>query len=380
MKSYLSKILFQKQVLKILIVILFMIGIVGWSIPALFSLFNMSYPPKIELPLGHPKGVAVDKLGNIYCGSQFYERIQAYDSEGKFIRGFNVGFRRGSGSVFSFIINGNNELHIHVYHALLTNVGMIDYLIIYDLEGNLINTEEFPSKHAPRFRETKNKAKDSCGNLYILKGFLFPRVIKQAANGTKSIIISTPIWLWPFQGPEPTFACFFLGMFGLIFLRIKSDWKSSTKCIKPSAPSLKYFQPKKLAMLLILVLMVLAIAIALAFLISLTFERHPALIAFGAITFGIASVLAIIIILFSGLRMQLYLRKHHSNLWKMSESDSFKKSAEYGKAIKSINDPALKEISEKGDKYAKLCLLIWVILYLLVLSIVLLLHALRAYE
>ncbi len=230
MKSYLNKILLPERVLKILIIVLFIVGVVGWSVPALFSLFNMSYPPKIELPLGDPENVAIDNFGNIYCGSKFYERIQAYDSEGKFIRGFSTGFRRGRGSVFSFFINDNNELHIRVFDALLTDVGRIDHLIIYDFEGNLISAEELPSKEISYSYKTKNRARDLSGNLYILKGFLFPRVIKQAIDGKESIIISTPIWLWPFQGPLPNFACFFLGMFGLIFLRIKSNWKLNARC------------------------------------------------------------------------------------------------------------------------------------------------------
>lgn len=225
MKSYLKKILLPKRALKILIILLFIVGIVGWSVPALFSLFNIPYPPKIELPLGDPENIAIDNFGNIYCGSKFYERIQAYDSKGKFIQGFSTGFRRGRGSIFSFFVNDNNELHIHVFDALLTDAGMTDYLIVYDLKGNLINAEEFPSKEISHSYKTKNKARDLSGNLYILKGFLFPRVIKQATNGEESVVICTPIWLWPLQGPLPNFACFFIGMLGLIFLHIKSSEK-----------------------------------------------------------------------------------------------------------------------------------------------------------
>ncbi len=370
MKSY-FKTLLPKRVSKTLIVILFMAGVVGWFVPALFSHFNMLYPPKIELPLGDPKGVAIDNFGNIYCGSRYYERIQAYDPEGKFIRGFSTGFRRGRGSLFSFFINDSNELHIRVFDALLTDMGMVDRLIIYDLEGNLINAEEFPSKDVPYFYKTKNRVRDSSGNLYILKGFLFPRVIKQATNDKESIIISTPIWLWPFQGPLPNFAFFFLGLFGLIFLHIKSDLKSDYKPVKmPKSILGRFPKRKKLLMIFLLVVAFVGTAITLAILTPLAFERYPALIGYGAITFGIAFVLAVIIMLFSGFRMKLHLRKRHINVWKMSKDDSFKKSAEFGRQIKTLNDPVLRKISATGDKYAKLCLLVWLIIFVLVCAVV----------
>jgi len=98
------------------------------------------------------------------------------------------------------------------------------------------------------------------------------------------------------------------------------------------------------------------------------------LIYFGIISFGVSITLAILIMMVNGFRMQRYIKKHHFNIWKIPDGKSFKRSAEYGKAIKSINDPVLKRISAKGDKYSKLCLLIWVILSLLAVITVLFLH------
>ncbi|MDD5063259.1 MAG: hypothetical protein PHQ35_00685 [Phycisphaerae bacterium] len=100
------------------------------------------------------------------------------------------------------------------------------------------------------------------------------------------------------------------------------------------------------------------------------------LIYFGIISFGVSVALAILIMMVNGFRMNRYMKNHHFDIWEIPDGKSFKKSAEYGKAIKSINDPALKEKSAKADKYAKSCLLVWFILFLLVLSIVMLLHML----
>lgn len=98
------------------------------------------------------------------------------------------------------------------------------------------------------------------------------------------------------------------------------------------------------------------------------------LIYFGIISFGISITLAILIMMVNGFRMQRYIKKHHFNIWNIPDGKSFKKSAEYGKAIKSINDPALKRISAKGDRYSKLCLLIWLISVLAVFALVVTLH------
>ena len=100
------------------------------------------------------------------------------------------------------------------------------------------------------------------------------------------------------------------------------------------------------------------------------------LIYFGIISFGVSFAVAILIMVVNGLLMNRYIKNHHFDIWKIPNGKSFKKGSEYGRAIKSINDPVLKKISARGDKYAKLCLLVWIISLLLVSSIVMLLHVL----
>ncbi len=98
------------------------------------------------------------------------------------------------------------------------------------------------------------------------------------------------------------------------------------------------------------------------------------LIYFGIISFGVSITLAILIMMVNGFRIQRYIKKHHFNIWKIPDGKSFKRSAEYGKAIKSINDPVLKRISAKGDKYSIFCLLIWLISVLAFFAVVAILH------
>jgi len=100
------------------------------------------------------------------------------------------------------------------------------------------------------------------------------------------------------------------------------------------------------------------------------------LIYFGLFTFAIAIFIGVAISAFNGYWRNRYIQKHHFDIWKIPDGTSFKKVVKYARAVKSINDPVLKEMSTRLDNYAKLCLLVWLILFLLVGIIVLFLHML----
>jgi hypothetical protein len=103
--------------------------------------------------------------------------------------------------------------------------------------------------------------------------------------------------------------------------------------------------------------------------------KYAFLVHFGAVTFFIAFISAILITLYNGLWMTHYMRKHHPQISKIPNG-TFKKGSEYGRAIKSLNDPVLRSVSKRRDNYAKLCLLVWLILFLIVGGVVLILHLL----
>ena len=90
--------------------------------------------------------------------------------------------------------------------------------------------------------------------------------------------------------------------------------------------------------------------------------KFALLIYFGLVTFAIALIIAIGISLFNGYWINRYIQKHHFDIWKIPDGKSFKKVVKYRKAVNSLNDPVLKEVSTRLDNYAKLCLLIWFIL------------------
>ena len=84
-------------------------------------------PDSFEMPHGDLKGIAVDSEGEIYCGVQFYNRIEVYNSKGKFLYGKFLG--DGIRGPFRMKINSNGQLEI------VTSSGT---RYVYNKDGNKI--------------------------------------------------------------------------------------------------------------------------------------------------------------------------------------------------------------------------------------------------
>ncbi len=195
-------------ILKRVALLFLIVGAIGWFIP-FFDVINYE---NFELPNTLPQGLFVDNEGNIFCGSQTYERIQMYDKHGSFVRGFSTDVGKGSGFQFTFEVK-NSQLYIHVFGAWLKSE-RFDRKILYSLDGRLLDTTDIPSTEYAGYN-VNNKAFDSLGNEYVFKGFLFPRVIKKT-DKNRSVIIATSVYFWPFQSPFPSFAFFFISLLALI--------------------------------------------------------------------------------------------------------------------------------------------------------------------
>jgi len=196
--------------------VIFFIGLIGCIIPFLDIL---TYYEQLEFPNTLTQGLYVDDK-YIYCGSQVYERIQVYDKHGNFVRGFSTDVGKGSGFHFTFHVT-NNELSIYVYGAFLKSE-RLDRKIVYSLDGSLLHATDVPSVEYAGYNVV-NEARDSHGNNYIFKGFLFPRVIKDSGQN-RSVVIGTPFYFWPFQAPFPAFAFFFIPL--LYFAGFKRMFRS----------------------------------------------------------------------------------------------------------------------------------------------------------
>jgi len=131
--------------------------------------------------------------------------------------------------------------------------------------------------------------------------------------------------------------------------------------------------------LAVIALAMLVVALVLSFLLPSFFKRYPALLGYGMLSFVIPFGLACVSILYVGLRCTLYSRKHHRELWKKSWSTLLKDRYHASMALRALynNDPYLKKISVRWNRFGLLCFLVWLIAFLAVATVVITVDALR---
>lgn len=143
---------------------LWVVLFVGWLIEYLLvGIVPTRFCSALRFPLGSPDGIAVDNNGKVYCASHFYNRIQVYDTDGKFIYGW-FSFIRGG---LDIILDSNNLIHVE----------QRDKYAVYTTDGVLLQkrSKEFYQKKLSAALE----AKDALGNTYIIEGnYLMSKVIK----------------------------------------------------------------------------------------------------------------------------------------------------------------------------------------------------------
>jgi hypothetical protein len=169
------------------------IGLVGFLSGFMFR--SLQVLDLFELSMGDLQGIAVDSEGRIYCGLQYFSRVQVYDSEGEFL--YNV-YTDSSRGAFRIRINENDQLEV----ATARN----DKLYLYDKNGYLINEQsdvghyfsDFGMTGETRFYDEKEDT------TYFRKGHpIYAHVVKRDSTGQENVIIRTPFHKWLFQGPFP---------------------------------------------------------------------------------------------------------------------------------------------------------------------------------
>lgn len=194
------------------------IGSIGFFAGAITGLgFDFRNLDSFELPLGHLEGIAVDSEGNIYCGLQFYSRIQVYDAEGKFIYGK---FIDSAGGVFRIRINERDQLEV----ATARN----DKLYLFEKDGTLVNELSNVGHYFHDFGETgETRFHDKNKNtIYLIKWSpLGTYIAKKDLPGRDMIIIRTPFHKWLFMGPFPAWLFCMAGVVMFMFVRKKNPFK-----------------------------------------------------------------------------------------------------------------------------------------------------------
>ena len=93
-----------------------------------------------EFPMGRVDGAVIDADGLIYCPSTPWGRIQLYDRDKRFIRGW---FVNAFGGVFRLHVNAQNHLEV------ATARGRMFY--VFDREGHLLSSASYEPRSYPDF-------------------------------------------------------------------------------------------------------------------------------------------------------------------------------------------------------------------------------------
>jgi len=173
----------------------FLFSFVGPFMPRLFT--------GLRFPLAGLMGIAVDDLGNIYTVSQLYGRVQVFDRNGKFIKGWFCPFSKGS-----HWININKDGNLSITHSHGEEY-------IYTIDGKVLAKKDKSRKDLNwNISRGKDETYDPEGNLYAPIDSFRSKVIKFSPSGEMSTVVSDPIWLCIIKVP---FCLIFL--LALVFVR-----------------------------------------------------------------------------------------------------------------------------------------------------------------
>jgi len=160
-------------------------------------------PSWLPLPLGELECVAVDSRGDVYCSSGFYQRIQVYSPEGRYLRGWYVP------GVIGWSIRTNESDRIEV-------VTRGEAIQTYSGSGTLLETWTPPPDFEPDMQkvhdQSYNKCTDTAGRIYSVRaGLVYPHVIRRDKDGSTRTVVSPPRLSWFLMAPFPAFLYIAIG-------------------------------------------------------------------------------------------------------------------------------------------------------------------------
>jgi hypothetical protein len=165
---------------------------------------------QIQFPIADVWTIDVDSNGQVYCFDALYSRLQLFDNDGRFVRGWFVAPKAKFAS-FGLYVDENDR------PCIFQN----EKKYIYTSEGQLISvTQTQPISDRESYADySKSTAQDNSGNIYTsVESFFSPWKLIKSNGENESVLISEPIGLW-FVGPLfPMLAFIILSLFSLFIL------------------------------------------------------------------------------------------------------------------------------------------------------------------
>ncbi len=177
-----------------------------------------------RFPISDPQGFAVDSKGNIYLAISHYPRVQVYNKEGDFQRGW---FINAGGGAFDLWIEEGDMLHVCTART--------DLHLIYNQEGCLLKSTSIKSfdQDVSLFKKAGGLDElNAFGYTYLISSPNWsPKVVKTNVKGEQTTIIQDPFCYWIFRKMFPLMLIVLAGiiMTGVLWLIIKLnvDFKNS---------------------------------------------------------------------------------------------------------------------------------------------------------
>jgi hypothetical protein len=181
------------------------IGLIGLLLALIHGTNTEIGKSNFRLPLSAPSGIVVDQFGKVYCGIEFYSRVQVYGPNGRFIMGLTVPSHGG-------------DLKLKLIDNNLAVIAREHQVYKFDLNGKFAGKDNNVLSYPPT--ENEDQFSDGNGSLYkITNPYIFPQIIKNSPGGNRKTIVSTTILEWFFMCPIPALIFSFAG-FVTVFIML----------------------------------------------------------------------------------------------------------------------------------------------------------------
>ena len=149
-----------------------------------------------RFPISDPQGFAVDSKGNIYLAISCYPRVQVYNKEGDFQRGW---FIDAGGGAFDLWIEEGDLLHVCTSRT--------DLHLIYNREGRLLESTSIKSfdQDVSLFKKAGGLDElNTFGDTYSISSPNWsPKVTRTNVEGEQAIVIQDPFCYWILRKMSP---------------------------------------------------------------------------------------------------------------------------------------------------------------------------------
>ena len=149
---------------------------------------NITMPSSvIRFPLSYLESIAIDESGNVYCLSGFYNRIQVFDNEGTFLKGWFVDLPGGGRRIRS---EKDGEISLFSENNRTK--------MVYENNGLLLSKSKFESEEFKLlYPENSGPRKDALGNSHQIESpFFWIKVTRTSSEGNRDVVVKDPTGLW----------------------------------------------------------------------------------------------------------------------------------------------------------------------------------------